>query len=245
LPPSRRIQPFDISGSPAADEPENDSRIPMPLGRALLIGACLVPLAAGMASAQQPDPFGSAPPQQGGPDPFGSPPRQSAPDPFGSPPRQSAPDPFAGAPAAGGLGGFGPPPQQQAPPCVVEFGKLRDDAAKKAQAIQRASQNKTKVPPKEACHLFTLFSGAEEKMLKYMVAQKTSCGIPDEVIKQIRSDHARTSEIRTKICQVAEAPPRPAGPSLSDTLTSPVPDSRNIRSGSGTFDTLTGNPLGK
>jgi hypothetical protein len=245
LPPSRRIQPFDISGSPAADEPENDSRIPMPLGRALLIGACLVPLAAGMASAQQPDPFGSAPPQQGGPDPFGSPPRQSVPDPFGSPPRQSAPDPFAGAPAAGGLGGFGPPPQQQAPPCVVEFGKLRDDAAKKAQAIQRASQNKTKVPPKEACHLFTLFSGAEEKMLKYMVAQKTSCGIPDEVIKQIRSDHARTSEIRTKICQVAEAPPRPAGPSLSDTLTSPVPDSRNIRSGSGTFDTLTGNPLGK
>jgi hypothetical protein len=206
----------------------------MRLCRALLIAACLVPLAAGMASAQQSDPFGSPPPQQGGPDPFGSP-----------PPRQSAPDPFAGGAAAGGLGSFGPPPQQQAPPCVVEFGKLRDDAAKKAQAIQRASQNKTKVPPKEACHLFTLFSGAEEKMLKYMVAQKTSCGVPDEVIKQIRSDHARTSEIRTKICQVAEAPPRPAGPSLSDTLTSPVPDSRNIRSGTGTFDTLTGNPLGK
>jgi len=216
----------------------------MRLCRALLIAACLVPLAAGMASAQQADPFGSPPPQQGGPDPFGSPPRQSGPDPFGSPPRQSGPDPFARAPAAGGLGGFGPAPQQQAPPCVAEFGKLRDDAAKKAQAIQRASQNKTKVPPKEACHLFTVFAGAEEKMLKYMVAQKTACGIPDEVIKQIRGDHAKTSEIRTKICQVAEAPPRPAGPSLSDTLTSPVPDSRNIRSG-GTFDTLTGNPLGK
>jgi hypothetical protein len=203
----------------------------MRLCRALLIAVCLVPLAAGMASAQQRDPFGSPPPQQAGPDPFSSP-----------PPRQPGADPFGGAP--GGMGGFGPPPQQQMPPCVAEFGKLRDDAAKKAQAIQRASQNKTKVPPKEACHLFTLFAGAEEKMLKYMVAQKTSCGIPDEVIKQIRGDHARTSEIRTKICQVAEAPPRPAGPSLSDTLTSPVPDSRNIRSG-GTFDTLTGTPLGK
>jgi len=205
----------------------------MRLGRALLIAACLAPLAAGMASAQQQrDPFGAPPPQQGGPDPFGA------------PPRQAAPDPFAGAPA-GGMGGFGPPPQQQAPPCVAEFTKLREDATKKAQAIQHASQNKEKVPPKQACHLFTVFFGAEEKMLKFMVAQKTSCGIPDEVIKQIRSDHARTNEIRTKICQVAEAPPRPAGPSLSDTLTSPIPDARNIRSGSGTFDTLTGNPLGK
>jgi hypothetical protein len=77
-----------------------------------------------------------------------------------------------------------------------------------------------------------------------VLTNKTSCGVPDEVIKQIRSDHARTTDIRTKICKVAEAPPRPAGPSLSDTLTAPVPDAKNIRSG-GTFDTLTGNPLGK
>jgi hypothetical protein len=128
------------------------------------------------------------------------------------------------------------------PPCVAEFGKLRDEAQKKAQAIQRAGQQK--VPPKEACHLFNLFAAAEEKILKYVMTNKASCGVPDEVIKQIRTDHTRTSEIRTKICKVAEAPPRPAGPSLSDTVTSPVPDSRNIRSG-GTFDTLTGNPLGK
>ncbi len=207
----------------------------MRFARALLIAACLVPLAAGTASAQQSDPFGSPPPQQAGPDPFGS-----------APPRQSAPDPFAGAPGGlGGIGGFGAPPQQQVPPCMAEFSKLRDEAAKKAQAIQHASQKKEKIPPKEACHLFNVFAGAEEKMLKYMVSQKTSCGIPDEVIKQVRSDHARTNDIRTKVCQVAEAPPRPPGPTLSDTLTSPVPDSRNIRSGSGTFDTLTGNPLGK
>ena len=204
----------------------------MRLRRALLIAVSLLPLAVGMASAQQRDPFGSPPPQQGGPDPFGSP-----------PPRQPGPDPFGGAPAGLGMGGgFGPPPQQQVPPCVAEFGKLRDDAGKKAQAIQRAGQQK--VPPKEACHLFNLFTAAEEKMLKYVVKNKTSCGVPDEVIKQIRTDHNRSNEIRTKVCKIAEAPPRPAGPSLSDTLTSPVPDSRNIRSG-GTFDTLTGNPLGK
>lgn len=210
----------------------------MRLSRALLIAACVLPLAAGTASAQQRDPFGSPPPRQAGPDPFGS-----------APPQQPGPDPFAGGSAGrpaglGGLGGFGQPPQpQQVPPCVAEFDKLRNDAQKKAQAIQRAGQQK--VPPKEACHLFNLFSAAEEKMLKYMVANKTSCGVPDEVVKQVRTDHARTADLRTKICKMAEAPPRPAGPSLSDTLTSPIPDARNIRSGSGTFDTLTGNPLGK
>ncbi len=205
----------------------------MRLCRALLIAACAVSLAGGLALAQQNDPFGSPPQQQAGPDPFGTP-----------PPRQTGPDPFAGAPAGlGGMGGFGPPPQQQVPPCVAEFTKLRDDAQKKAQAIQRASQKKA--TPKEACHLFNVFSAAEEKMMKYVVANKTSCGVPEEVIKRIRSDHVRTDDIRTKVCQAAAAPPRPAGPTLSDTLTTPVPDAKNIRSGSGTFDTLTGNPLGK
>jgi hypothetical protein len=32
---------------------------------------------------------------------------------------------------------------------------------------------------------------------------------------------------------------------LSDALSSPVPDSNNIKTGRGTFDTLTGSPLGK
>lgn len=205
----------------------------MRLCRALLTAACAVSLAGGLALAQQKDPFGSPPPQQAGPDPFGSP-----------PPRQTGPDPFAGPPSGlGRMGSFGPPQQQQVPPCVAEFTKLRDDAQKKAQAIQRASQKK--VPPKEACHLFNVFSAAEEKMLKYVVANKASCGVPEEVIKRIRSDHVRTGDIRTKVCQVAAAPPQPAGPTLSDTLTTPIPDAKNIRSGSGTFDTLTGNPLAK
>jgi len=52
-------------------------------------------------------------------------------------------------------------------------------------------------------------------------------------------------EIRGKVCQAAAAgPPRPAGPSLSDALSAPITDSKNIKSGGGTFDTLTGSPLG-
>jgi hypothetical protein len=43
---------------------------------------------------------------------------------------------------------------------------------------------------------------------------------------------------------MAAQPQRPAGPSLSDALGGPIPDSSNIKTGRGTFDTLTGTPLG-
>lgn len=134
------------------------------------------------------------------------------------------------------------PAPQQAPPCMVEFTKLRDDVQKKAAAIQKAGQKK--VAPKEACQLFRVFTSAEAKMLKYVTENATFCGIPAQVIEQIKTGHARSTEMRTRICKVAEAPPRPPGPSLSDALTGPVPDSSNIKTGrGGTFDTLTGSPL--
>jgi hypothetical protein len=100
------------------------------------------------------------------------------------------------------------------------------------------------VPPKEACRLFTVFTAAEAKMLKYAVDNATWCGIPPQVIDSIKQGHARSSQLRTKICRVAAAPPRPTGPSLSDALGGPIPDSNNIKTGRGTFDTLTGTPLG-
>ena len=105
-----------------------------------------------------------------------------------------------------------PPASQQAPPCVAEFGKLRDEAAKKAGAIRAASARKA--PPDEACKLFNAFSSAEEKMLKYAEDNSVWCGIPPQVIQQIKQSHAKTTEFRTQICQAAAAPPRPVGPTL-------------------------------
>jgi hypothetical protein len=134
-------------------------------------------------------------------------------------------------------------PQQQAPPCIKEFLRLRDDTQKKADAIKAASERK--VGPAEACPLFNVFSAAEEKMIKYAVDNGVWCGIPAEVVTNMRKGHAQTVSIRTKVCQAAQAPARPAAPSLSDALTGPTPDSSNIRTGRGTSDTLTGTPLGK
>jgi hypothetical protein len=134
--------------------------------------------------------------------------------------------------------------QQQAPPCVQEFMKLRTDTEKKAMAIRQASARKAS--PKEACGLFNSYSVAEERMLKYATDNTVWCGIPQQIVDQIKTSHTRTAELRTKICNAAaQAPMAPRGPSLSDALGSPVPDSNNIKTGRGTFDTLSGSALGK
>ena len=132
--------------------------------------------------------------------------------------------------------------QQQMPPCVQEFFKLRDDAEKKAAAIKAA--NERKAPPKEACVLFTALANSQSKMLKFVNENGQWCGIPANVTEQIKQGTIKVAEIRTKVCQVAAAPQRQQGPSLSDALSAPVPDSNNIKTGRGTYDTLTGSPLG-
>lgn len=136
----------------------------------------------------------------------------------------------------------GPPPQMS--PCVQEFVRLRADTEKKANAIKMASERKAS--PKDACNLFNVFSTAEEKLIKYANDNAAWCGIPPQLLDGMAKGHARTTEMRTRICRIAAtAPAAPRGPSLSDALTAPVTSSSNIRTGGGTFDTLTGSPLGK
>lgn len=137
------------------------------------------------------------------------------------------------------------PQQQQQQACIEEFGKLRDAAQKRAAAIRTASERKAQA--KEACGLFNAFSDAETKMIKFVNSNVSKCGIPPEIVKTLSQNHAKTTEIRTKVCQAAAGPPPSAAPSLSDALSAPVPNASNIKTGTGTgtYDTLTGTPLGK
>ena len=134
------------------------------------------------------------------------------------------------------------PPQQQ-PPCVREVMPLRDAAEKHGLAIQAAG--KRKAPREEVCTLFKRFAEAEAKYVKYAEANATWCGIPANVVKQMKTSHAQTLQVRRRVCAVAAAPARPRGPSLGDALgTTRVPSAGTRRTGRGTFDTLTGgNPL--
>jgi hypothetical protein len=133
-----------------------------------------------------------------------------------------------------------PPQQQGEPPCFNEFVPLRTEAEKRGQAIQAAG--KRKAPPEEVCGLFKRYFDAEAKMIKYVVTNATWCGIPGEAVKQMQANHAQTLKIRDRVCSARTQ--RPRAPSLGDALgTLSVPDADTTRTGHGTYDTLTGNPL--
>jgi hypothetical protein len=133
---------------------------------------------------------------------------------------------------------FAPPPAEQMPPCVKEFIRLRTETEEKAKFIKGSEG---KVNAQEACKLFNGYIASEKKMVDYAVANNVWCGIPPEVIVSMKKNHARANDVRTRVCKAAAAgPARPAGPSLSDALSAPVPNPSNIKTGHGTFDTLTG-----
>jgi hypothetical protein len=154
-----------------------------------------------------------------------------------------------GMPGSPGMGGgmgaspFGARPQQP-PAACQQLLTLRDETAKSAQALQAAGQKKAQ--PDEMCKHFKTYLATESKMLKGLEQNSATCGVPAEVIKQIKASHAKASEIGKKVCEAAAMGPRPTGPSLSEALgaTPVVPDASTAsKRGQGTFDTLSGSPL--
>jgi hypothetical protein len=123
---------------------------------------------------------------------------------------------------------------------------LRADAEKKGSAIKAAAATKQQAA---ICNAFKTFAAAEAKVIKFVEEHGAECRIPPDAAKMLKSNHAKTLEIRTKVCDTAAAP-QPRAPSLSDALgtsrvpTAPQQNSLGTRSGS-TFDTLTGNSLNR
>jgi hypothetical protein len=146
-----------------------------------------------------------------------------------------------GMPESPGMPGFGAP-QAGPPPACQQIMSARDEVGKHGQALQAA--DKTKPPPQEACKMLKAFVGAEAKFLKALEDNSSTCGVPAEVIKQVKSSHNKMTQVAKNVCDAAAQGPRPAGPTLSDALgtTPTVPDASSAR-GQGTFDTLTGSKL--
>jgi len=136
-------------------------------------------------------------------------------------------------------------PAQQEPPCFKDFMALRHDAEKHGAAIKAASARKATA--QEACKLFSALVTAERKMVKYAEANATWCGIPPQIVTQLKEGDKQTSQMRDRICKVAsQGPARGRTQTLSDALgTSITPDASTVRTGRGTYDTLTGSPLGQ
>jgi hypothetical protein len=150
-----------------------------------------------------------------------------------------APGMSQGAPAAS----FGAP---QPPPACQQLLSSRDETAKHGNALKAAGEKKA--PPEEMCKLFKAFLAAEGKMLKGLQENSATCGVPPEILKQVKEGHGKASEVGKKVCDVAaQGGARPAGPTLSDALgTTPmVPDASSAKKSQSTFDTLTGSPLAR
>jgi len=152
-----------------------------------------------------------------------------------------------GMPGSPGMpGGFGgPPPQQQGPPpACQQLLALRDETQKYGMAIQKA--NERKATAQDACKLFRSYLSAELKFMKGIEEHSRTCGVPPEVLKQVKDSHAKASQIAKQVCDAAAQGPRPAGPSLSDALgtTPSLPDTpTGSTKRGGAFDTLNGNVL--
>ncbi len=121
------------------------------------------------------------------------------------------------------------------------FLPLRNDAQKKGMAIgiaEKQHPDRTKM-----CKLVTVFSAAEEKALKFLEANMVWCGVPQQAVTSAKEAHAKTLKFREVVCAPA---PEPHIPTLSDAIGTPSLDTaKNTKTNTGTFNTLTGNPLDK
>lgn len=129
----------------------------------------------------------------------------------------TAPQP---GPAAGAGGGFAPgmgTPQQAAPQgmsqgaaqanpnmseCQGQVMKLRGDLEARGGALEKAA--KAKRPPTELCPLFRNFTSAQQSFYSYLSTNKTKCGVPDDVIAQLKKNVNSVNATRNKVCEVAK-----------------------------------------
>jgi hypothetical protein len=208
-------------------------------GQALAQGAFPAPLP-GRAASTASDP--AFPPVNGVPTAsVGAPPSSSFPV-NGAAPLSGGFAP-SGPPQAGGGGGGGGGGED----CMKEFMPLREEAEKRGKLIKQASDRHA--TPQEACGLIKAFTGAETRMIKYIETHSAKCGIPSQVLDQMRGGHKNSESMQQKVCAAAEGGAQargPAGPTLSDVLGSAaaLPEAtKGGKKGGSTFDTLNGNVL--
>jgi hypothetical protein len=128
-----------------------------------------------------------------------------------------------------------------------EFTRLQAETDKRAKAAKAAGERKVK--REEMCKLLQAFEGAIGKWAKYVKDNSSKCGIPSEVSDQLSKGHENIAKTAKQVCDsgaLGAAAKRPP-PTLSDALgTTRIPTAETSRNAvTGTFNTLTGTPLGQ
>lgn len=132
---------------------------------------------------------------------------------------------------------------QGGPQQCGDFLRLRNDAQQKAEAVREAAKHKA--DRKVVCGLVQRFYASEGNVVKFLESNKSWCNIPEDAIKGAKTAHEQTAKFRDMACNEAAAP-KPHVPTLSDAIGQPSVDTgTNTKTGEGTFDSLSGNPLAK
>jgi hypothetical protein len=134
------------------------------------------------------------------------------------PPATAAPPPTSAFPSNGAppIGAFGAGPLATAEPsreCANGYTQLREDAENKGRLIAAARERRA--PPDEACRLLDSFRAAEAKLIKYIETNAAKCAIPPHIAAGLNAGHKNTTDLKTKVCTLAEQMRRkdaPAGP---------------------------------
>jgi hypothetical protein len=164
---------------------------------------------------------------------------QQAPWPASAPQGQPMAAPPMGGPMAGG------PPSGVQQECMTQFTTLRSEVEKRGMAAKAAGEKQAS--REEMCKLVTAYSTAEIKWVKFSETNMAKCGIPKEIITQLKTVHAKTADGQKKLCAAGPAGGPAAAPTLSDALgtaTLPTREPEKRKAG-GTLDTLTGNALAR
>jgi len=102
-----------------------------------------------------------------------------------------------GAPGTGLPGWQTPTP----PPACQQLLANRDETQKHGQALQVAGRKKAS--PEEICQLFKAFLVAETGMLEGLEAHRATCGVPANVIDQVKAQYSKASQMADRVCAEA------------------------------------------
>lgn len=149
----------------------------------------------------------------------------STPQPASAPPGGPM-GPVVAPPHMGAPMGMRPPPPQGGPPqgaaannpCLTEFSRLRGEVEKKGTVAKAVSDRKG--TREEMCSAVGGIHSAQVIWVKYAKDHAPQCGIPPDILKQLRMGQDNLAKLRKNICSggPASAGGAPPAPSLSEAL---------------------------
>jgi hypothetical protein len=131
-------------------------------------------------------------------------------------------------------------------PCVAEFTRLRGEVEKKGAVAKTVSDRKG--TREEMCSAVSGIHTAQVKWVKYAKDHSSQCGMPPDILKQLRLGQDNLAKLRKNICSGGGATAAaPAAPSLSEALgTAGLPPSSSSdapKKRGGVLDSMTGTPI--